>query len=287
MLKIIDQLAFPILKRSKGNYKKRFSLFALLSIFPCFFSKETLAKFQITQLETETIPTFFNTLAAASIFRTVEPASDLGKLFGFYIGIEGSEISLKPLYSIFSNSIPLGYFPIGDLQFGATGPFGITAEFGLLPESNLRELSFGRTSGSLKWTPTRSILTYLPFDFAGRVSLTNTHIGIAESFSGLDFDVRYLSTLWSAGIVLSKSFLLFEPFVSLGVVRYQSKLSASAGGKLFGYSFPTGSESIPESGFSPWYQSGILIKLLVIGIAAQYDYAFGMGTYTAKVSLRF
>jgi hypothetical protein len=248
---------------------------------PCF-----AGIFNLPQLDTSMADPIFRTLASGLAFKPVEPASDLGKYFGFYMGVAAGGSDLSAVSSIFQSQL-MGYMPMGDLQLGAGGPLGITAEAGILPGMSYSGTTFNRYSGALKWTLTHSVLSYLPINIAVRVGFSNSNLNYSQTLQNANLDVSYKTSIVSGNLVISKSLLFLEPYVGIGVVSHDSTLSATGEASLFGNTFTAGTESLRSTGSSPWYQAGLMVKVFVLGVAAEYDNIFGLSSYNGKVSLRF
>jgi hypothetical protein len=91
----------------------------------------------------------------------------------------------------------------------------------------------------------------------------------------------------SAGALLSRRFFyFFEPFLGFGISNQASTIASSGDVSIFGSTFPLGTQNYSGANFSTWYQGGILLNFFILGIAAQYDNMFSLGTYSAKVSIR-
>lgn len=245
--------------------------------------------FSLPQLDTGMVDPLFNTLATALAFRPMEPASDLGRNWGSYLGLSAGVVDASSLSNIFlsgsgSNQILL---PSADVQFGLGLPYGFTLEGAYLPAVSYQGTSFSRYSGGIKWTLTRTALKPLPFDLAAQAGYSQTALNYTQGLSGGTVDVSYKTAITSGNLLLSKRLLyFFEPYVGIGFVHHYSTLSGTGSATLFGNTFPIGTESINGSGTSLWTQAGLLIKLLVVGTTVEYDNMFGQSSLSAKVSIR-
>lgn len=243
------------------------------------------AYFTLPVLTTEQTDPVFKSLAGAFVFRDLEPASDLGKKFGLTVGVRASVIDATALSTVVSGlNTPL--LPSGDLQ-GAIGlPHGFTFEFGMIPTLTYQGTSFSEYSGAVKWTATRTFLPKLPFSLAARAAYTTANLSYAQSISGVDVSVAYSTTLLSFQAIVSRKFLVFEPYLSLGFVTHSSSISSSGSASIFGTTFPVGTQSYSSSLMSFWPSAGLMINLFVLGISGEYSNLWGLGNYSLKVSLR-
>jgi hypothetical protein len=244
--------------------------------------------FSLPQLDTTMTDPIFKTFAAGLAFKPLEPASDLGKLWGFYAGAEFTITSTSAVSNIISG-LP-GYFPTGDLQAGIGLPFGLTFEGAIFPSISIKGTSFARYAGAIKWTATRSFLSSLPIDLALQLAYTNSSLNYSQSASGGTVNVSYGSSIESLSLLASRSIgigVSIEPYAGLGLANQSASITASGTGNLFGSSFPAGTQSVSTSGISGWLEAGALLKLGLLGITGEYDYLFGISSGSLKLTFRF
>lgn len=259
-------------------------LLTLLTIFVS--AKAQGAAFSFPELDTTMTDPIFRTLAGGFIFRSAEPASDLGKKFGLYLGASVSGVDTSAVSTIFSGfSSPL--LPSGDLQIGVGFPAGFVLEVGFLPSFNFSGTSIGNYGVGVKWNATRNFLSKLPFSLSGRIGYSSSSISFAQQINSVDVTVSYGSTVLTAQALVSKKLFIFEPYFGLGLANHSSSLASSGSASLFGSTFPVGTQNYSASGLFPWIQAGLLLDFVLLGIGAEYDSVFGLSSYTGKVSLRF
>lgn len=243
------------------------------------------AFFSLPVLSTDQTAPVFKSLAGAFVFRNVESAADLGKNFGVNFGVRGSIIDASALNAVVSG-LNTQYLPSGDIQMELGLPHGFTFEFGLIPSITYQGTSFSEYSGAVKWTATRTFLTKLPFSLAARAAYTSASLGHAQTISGVDVTVGYSTALISFQSIISKKFAVFEPFLSLGIISHSSSITSSGSASIFGNTFPVGTQAYTSGLVSFWPTAGLMINLVFIGIAAEYDNLWGLGSYSAKFSIR-
>lgn len=256
-------------------------LFSALSASP---KQGQAAYFTLPTLDTTMTDPIFKNLAGAFILRPVEPASDLGRIFGLSVGVGLSLIDQSSLSSVFTGAGT--YLPSGDIQLGLGLPMGITFEAGVLPNVSLNGTAIGRYAGAIKWTLTRTLLAMLPFDMGIRASYTNSNLSYSQSLSPATVSVTYNSSVLGTQLLISKSLVFLEPFFGIGLVNHSSTLSGTGSANLFGSTFQAGTQSMSGSALSTWLQAGVLVKVLIFGIAAEYDSMYGFSSYSGKVSIR-
>lgn len=242
--------------------------------------------FSIPVLEPTQTDPIFRTLASALIFRPVEPASDLGRVWGLYLGPGAAAVDASEVNSVFTGS-QLPFFPGADIQAGLGVSNGVVLEVGYLPAYTYNGTSFSKLGLGMKWNFNRNILKNLPFDLAVQSTYTTASLSFTQPIQGADVTVNYNSTIFSVNMLLSKRFLyLFEPFIGFGISNQTSSITSTGSVSIFGSSFPLGTQNYSGTTLSPWYQGGILLNLLFVGVAAQYDNMFGLNSFTGKVTIR-
>lgn len=228
----------------------------------------------------------FQTLASALAFKPVEPASDLGKNYGFYFGLAGTGTDSSRVVSIFSN-LNFPYLPTADIQIGIGFPKGFMLEAGFVPALSYQHSSFERYGAALKWNLTRNAIKKLPMNLGIRLSYSTFRLHMVQDLSGAALGVDYNMSALGAQFLLSKRLFLIEPYAGVGFLNHFSSLSSSGDSSLFGPDFSVGIQSVNASALSVWWQAGLLLKLSVLGIAAEYDRIYDLNSFSGKLSLRF
>jgi hypothetical protein len=255
-------------------------------------SLPTVAKaavFSLPTVSTSMTDPIFRTLGADFAFRSVEPASDLGTVWGLNFGVAAVATDASAVSSIFSN-MATSFVPNADFQLGIGLPKGITIELGLVPKVKLDGTTFSKYEAALKWTLNRTLIPRFPLDVATRFSYSNGSIDYSQGLNGGTVSVSYRTTVIGGNLLVSKFLgaagFGIEPFLGVGLINFSSTLSGSGTVNLFDTSFPTGTESVSDSGLSSWLQAGLQLKLSVVAFAAEYDRFFGISSWTGKFSIR-
>jgi len=243
-------------------------------------SKAQASFFNFPQLDATMTDSLFRAIGSTIAFRPIEPASSLGKVFGIQVGLGATAVDASSIASITGSS---AFLPFADLQVGVSIPMGITFEFGLLPSLTLSGASFSRYGGALKWTATDTVFSALPFDMAVRVSYSSAAISGSQTLQGVNITANYSSGILGAQVLVSKNFFVLEPYLGLGLMNHSSSLSGAGSVSLF----QTGTTAVSGSDMSAWIQAGLLLKLAVFGIGAEYDNVLGYSSYSGKFSFRF
>lgn len=243
----------------------------------------------LPQLETSTILSVLDTLSAALAFRPVEGATELGNLWGMYLGVGGSATDVSALTAL-GGSTTSAYLPSGDLQFGL-GIKAFTFEMGMIPTLSYNGNSFSRFGASLKWTASRTLFKKFPISLAVRGIYAKSSIGYTQTSSGTTLDVDFTNSQYGLQLQASKFLGGFgfgiEPFVGLGLLNQSSTIGATGTGTLFGSSYPAGTTSITAASLGIWLQAGMMVRLGILSFAASYDQLYGNSGYAGKVGFRF
>lgn len=237
--------------------------------------------------------------SANSMYTSVSPASSLGRLFGFELGVLGGLTSTPDINSIVQRtdpSINVSSLPHAALLGALTVPFGLTAEVVALPEVKFSSGSYQQFGAALKWTATDHVLTALPFSLAAKVYYTSTTLSFAQTINNsstgnvpVDVNVKFNDTVTGMQIFSSAKLFFIEPYLGLGYASATGKadITGSTSATFFGSSFPANSQSATSSPKSSQIVLGTNLQFLVFVLGAEYVRAFGTNTYNGKLSLRF
>lgn len=228
--------------------------------------------------------------SANFIHRPVSPASTMGSLFGFEVGIIAGITDAPKIAEITKREDPTESDPIDKLAHaglvgGVTVPFGITAELVLLPEQNLGDIDISNYSIGVKWTFSK----YLPIpmvDLAVRGHYSTSEMSYSDTVDAVSTTVKLENSTSGATLLASVNLMVIEPFVGVGYVTRESTLSASGSAQIFDSSFTT-SQSQTVDGSSSQLLVGAELNLLFMNIAAQYENVFDSSVMSAKLSFGF
>lgn len=264
----------------KASLVPGLALFFLLKVSPAAAAYFTLPV--LTQSQTDPI---FRNLAGAFVFRDVEGANDLGKNWGFTLGVRGSLVDATPFTAV-ASSFTLPYLPSGDAQIAVGLPRGFTFEFGMVPTLSYQGTTFSQYSAGVKWTLTRSLLPKVPVSLAIRAGYTNANVSYSQQISGVDTDITYSTSIATFQAIASKRFFIFEPYVALGLANHTSSLSSTGSITIFGTDFSAGTTNYSAGSLCFWPSAGLLIHLGFIGAAAEYSNLWGLTAFSGKFTIR-
>ncbi len=267
---------------------KRFLLAISIAMF--FTASAQAEYFSLPTVQPSMTDPIFSTLAAAFAFRPMETASDLGATWGIAVGVGGSATSTSLISGIFTG-LPASYVPNADIQLDIGMPKGFTLELGAIPSMALDGTTFSKYEAGLKWTLTRTLLQKLPFSLAVAVQYGKSSLSYNQALSGGTVAVSYGDSMYGGMLLASKYLgaigIGIEPYAGVGTLYQSSSLSGTGTASLFGSSYPVGTDAISNSDATLWLQAGVMLKLEVLAITAEYDRFFGLSSYSTKISFRF
>jgi hypothetical protein len=248
----------------------------------CHISNAAL--FTLPVLDPTQIEPIFDVLASTVVFRSLEPPSQ-SKTFNIWFNARVSGTSASALSSILSSDTAV--LPFGNLQGGVNGPFGLGIELGFFPRQSISGSSFGSFGGNLKWNFTSVLFRKFPFDSAIRFLYTSADLNFQQTISDQAITVEYDTTMTGVTVDISKNLGFFEPYVGYGMIRHSSSLTGHGTVSLFNVNFPVNTNTVENSASSGWLRAGCELRLILLTLGAQYDYAFGAGTTSVKLGFKF
>jgi hypothetical protein len=267
----------------QGNsikYKKLKTAFAalgLIAVAAQLFAREASAvSFSPSAVsgltEQGMVDSLLKTVAIGADHRDFMPASPMGILLGFDVGVNFTAIKLPTEFTNALASVtgqtPPSYIPLPRVSLHKGLPFGVDLGFSYfsLTDPNFTIKMYG---GSIQWA-------FLD----GNLALPAMAVRLTGDYSSLGF----ISThTYKADLVVSKNFYVVEPYFGLGLQKWSGDLNFSADlGSL------PASVSASSSGTNTHYFGGLALKLLVLRITGEADYSSaGFVTYGLKAGFGF
>ncbi len=229
------------------------------------------------------IRNFSNAIA----FRSVEPSSANGKIWGFGLGVLISGTTAGGINSALglTGTNELAGLPAADIVVTMQAPYGISWEVGFLPRMTLRNFSIRRTGFNVKWTFTEIMRPErIPFDAMLRMGYGKNEFSYEQVVSSVNDRVTFKSEALRIEAGMSKQLLVFEPYIALGMLYTDSVLANTASAPLYNF---TSSEAYDYSKSSVLFHIGTEVRLVFITAGAQVEWAFGETTATAKLGFKF
>lgn len=231
----------------------------------------------------------------------VMPASSMGSIFGFELGLEGGLTRSPNTNAIVQRASPstdVSSIPHAGILGALTVPLGITVEASVVPAITASTGSYSQYAVAAKWTATDILLPDLPINLAIRGFYSSMQLSFSQTINNsstantpVNATLSYKGSVTGFHFMVSPKFLpIVEPYAALGFVSGNGQLdvaAASASATIFP-GFPSGANtSATSSSSSSHFILGANVKLLVFVLGAEYARAFGTDTYTGKLSLRF
>lgn len=241
----------------------------------------------ITQSDLEKISKEFS---ANFVHRSVSPASTLGSVFGFEVGIIAGITDAPDIAAITKRENPTNTDPFDKIAhaglYGSVSvPFGLTGEIVLLPERDLGDVKISHTSMGLKYT--FSDLLKIPLiDLAVKGHFSTSKVSYSDTIDSAVTTVSLDNSTYGLTLLASGNLLLVEPFAGIGFVSRSTDLAATGSVQIFDTSF-SASTSATVDGTSMQMLAGVQLNLLIMKIAAQYENVFGTSVTSAKLSFGF
>jgi len=216
---------------------------------------------------------------------SVSGAGTLGHLFGFEVGLLAGQGMISHTEDIVHRSQPAANadkVPHAALLGVLSVPLGITAEVSLVPKIGSEDFKFSSTGVAAKWTLTE-LWGDLPFSLAvkGSHTITRADFKHAVTVGNANYKLENGSTALIA--LISKNFILVEPYFGAGVVSSAGKLS-SDNALVFDDPLSRSQKGRKSGGL---WMAGAEVKLLVLKLGAEYTQALGASRYTGKLSFYF
>lgn len=221
--------------------------------------------------------------------RPVSPASPLGDIFGFEVGLVAGITDAGKVGEISKREAPTED-PVDKLAHAGilasvSVPFGITPELIIFPERKLGDVTFSHTSFGLKWTFSK----FLPIplvDLAARIHASKTEVSFADTVDGVNTTVNLDNTTTGLTLLASTNLVVVEPFVGLGFIRRDTDLGATGTAQIFDSTF-TAAQTATSDGSSTQIIAGVQLNLFIMKIGAQYENVFGTSVTSAKLTFGF
>lgn len=271
-----------VLMRYKNSNVKMFKwLVAGMCVWASFQAAPARAQFFTlpTNLSTTQTDAIFKVLAADTVFRSIEPASEFGKDFGFSIGVIGNLTMGSALNAVIPGAAT-SFLPGGYLAATLQLPVGLALEGGFIPSLSFSSASFSSFGLNAKWTFSQ-LIPLMPLSAAVRLGFTSPRISYSLT-SPVATTMVFTSTVVSASLMISKAFSVFEPFIGLGYYSANSTLTTTA--TAF---FQSATNSITSNPAGVTFMAGLDIRLAFLAIGFQYENILGNDTLAGRVGVRF
>lgn len=209
-------------------------------------------------------------------------ASKLGTLFGFQVGLTAAQTNVKKIGEIVEREggSKLDSIYNAGIMAAVGIPFGLSVEAVVIPTMKADGTKIAATSGAIKMN-INEVIPILPVNLAIRGVFSNAEL----SFNQGGGKIKNETSVTGAQLLFSPMIPLVEPYIGVGVLNAENKLTATIAG-IFDPAYSTGdSKSKTVSGTQ--VLAGVEVNLLLIKLGVEYSSAFGNDRYGAKLSIGF
>lgn len=226
---------------------------------------------------------------------TVSGASALGDVFGFELGLVGGVTSTPGVDALIKETDPgasAAALPHAGLIAQLSVPYGVTFELDMIPSFGSDDFKFSNTGLGVRWTMTDAILD-LPFSLAVKGHMTKTDLEFETvinnaSTGGIPVDskLEFSSTTTGLAVIISKNFLLFEPYFGLGMISSDGDMGVNGTGSIFDTTLTTGQSAGAKSSGTHMFL-GAELNLFFLKLGVEYSKIIDADRYTGKLSFYF
>ena len=230
------------------------------------------------------------------IHTTVSPASPLGDVFGFEVGIIGG-LTDSPAIDRLSKQVDptsddIDKLPHAAIYGAVSTPFGLTAELNLIPGVDVADVELQHVSLGVKWTFSK-YLDFLPLDAALRLHGAKSEMSYSDVINNastgntdVNATVAFDTTSLGANLTFSKKFFIIEPYAGFGFIKNSTDISVEGSASISIFNFTTASTyETDSSGFH--YFLGANLNLFIFKFGAEYSNVDGIDRMSGKLSFYF
>ena len=271
---------------------------AMGTLLPLGAAAET---FNLNNLDLGDFNALLNEFNANAQYSTVTPASSLGGLGGFELGVVGGMTKAPDTLALVKKNAPTTTLKDELYHAGALArlglPYGVTGELLYIPKITVSSAHLKRWGLGAQWTLTDSVLDELPLNIAVKGYYTKTTLDYSQNIQNsstanipVAATIALDSSLWGLMALASYKILVFEPYVGFGWSKAKGTLNVDAAGSATIFNttvFASGTKSYDSSPTSMQYFAGLDIRLAFFSLGAEYLRGFGKNSYNGRVSFRF
>lgn len=218
---------------------------------------------------------------------SVSPASQLGEFFGVEIGLIGGVAktpNVKRLVDATSPGSNISYLPTASALLGLSIPMGLKFELEVLPLVTGYNVGLKKMSYAIQWNLTDSVLP-LPLDLAIKFHSSSVEATYSQSVNSVVEDADITESIYGFDLIVSKSFILVEPYLALGIVQAFGTLEMSGGANsVFAF---TNNLSASTSNKSMEALAGANLHLAHFNLGLEGGYLFSTTRALLKLSASF
>lgn len=230
--------------------------------------------------------TIIEDLGGLQTHTSVSPASGLGKIFGFELGLIAGAAQVPGIEKLVNEADPAAdaaVLPHAGLLGAISLPVGFKFELAMIPEKDFDEVKLKYTATAVQWTMTDSVLP-LPLDLALKLHHTKATLGFIQDISGTPANVEIENTINGLQLLASKKIGFFEPYAGLGKVKVNGKVAVSGSNEFFDF---TDDQFAKSDVSGSQYFIGFNLNLLFFKFGLETGKVFDARKASAKLSFYF
>lgn len=215
-------------------------------------------------------------------------ASQMGKLFGFQVGLTAARTPVPKVNDIVQENagaeLPALYN--AGLMGAVAVPFGLSVEAVLVPKLKSGSADFQSTSFAVKWN-INDVIPVLPVNVALRGFYSSAKLSFDQVIAAQNATVSDKTTVTGFQLLVSPMLPLIEPYAGLGFVTADNDLGVTGtSGTIFDPAYTSG-QSASKKETSTQMFFGIEGSLGLFKLGAEYSRAFENNRIGLKVALGF
>ncbi len=193
--------------------------------------KSSSATLAFSSLSADDLAGIIADFGAVFAHSSVSPATQLGGGFGFELGLVGGLAKTPRIKSLADAASPgsdVKYLPDAGILVAVSVPMGFKFELELLPTLSGYGVGLKKTSYAIQWNLTDTVLP-LPVDLAFKFHSSVVTASFSQDVLGTVEDVQIQDSIRGYDLIVSKSFVLLEPYLGFGLIQAFGDVNLSGG----------------------------------------------------------
>jgi hypothetical protein len=266
------------------------------ALSPALSHADEIKLVDLTGAETDNV---IRELSANFAYSSQTPASSLGGLWGFELGLVGGITKTPEIRDLVRSRADANFkqdkFPHAGVLGRVGAPFGLTGEVVILPKIKASDVELSQYGGAVQWTVTDVFFKNLPVNVAVKGYVSKTSLSFKQVVrnanvpaSTVNGKISFDNTNLGGQLLVSKRLSVFEPYVGVGFSKANGELSVTTDDINFmGTIFTTGATRAKSKPSSAQLMAGLDVRLLFISLGAEYQRSFGTDSLSGRLSFRF
>ncbi len=225
-------------------------------------------------------------LSTSTVHTSVSGASPLGDIWGFEVGVVGSQANTPEIDKLVKRGSPgssAEKLPSAQLLGVVSVPFAITGEIGLIPKVGSDDFKFSAMHLAAKWSPSE-LFFELPLSVAAKVQYSKINAEFKDTINNVATSFKYDDSILGIWAIASKNFMIVEPYIGLGYMKSDGSMDVNTS---LSNVFTGGRTSASASPSTTAFMVGTEVKLLIFKAGVEYLNAFDTSRFSGKLSFYF